>query len=33
MDADAKLTTLIILWIVDKLIVFAMIHWEMRKKK
>lgn len=33
MSVDTKLWILIVLWIFDKAIMFAMIHWEMRKKR
>ena len=33
MDADLKLTVLILLWFLDKAIVFGIIHWELRRKK
>ena len=33
MTADTKLTALILLWIADKIIMFAIIHWEMRRRK
>ena len=33
MSPDMKLTLLILLWIVDKIIMWGMFHWELKKKR
>ena len=33
MDADTKLTVLIVGWILDKVIMWGLFHWELRRKK
>jgi hypothetical protein len=32
-DLETKASLLIVLWLIDKIIMFAIIHWEMRRRR